>query len=203
MALLVVAPCPIRFVWACLRSCFAQYGGPSFSRAISRSRTDASRQNDCRTDRLPLPPPSLAHALPGTHQPYYTVDQIVPPYVIGWAGIAAYALFMRANKRWSVTLLSAASSLTMVFCSCCFLLAGITRSDAVTSAAGAAVTYGNDKPAPFIAGIFVLLLVGGSTTSVYPLWETFVWVPFVVPAIYLIAHAISPQPEGRYTQARG
>ena len=144
----------------------------------------------------------------------YTVSQIVVPYVLGWAVQAATVLFSHAWERWSVTLLSVVSSFTMIFCASCFLLAGITRSDAVTADAASAadsvalgdvpsVSYANDKPAPFIAGIFALLLVGGTVTTAYPVWETFVWVPFVVPAIYLIAHAISPQPEGRYTQARG
>ena len=143
----------------------------------------------------------------------FTAEQIVAPYILAWTGIAGYALFARAWHPKSVAALSFAASIAMIFCSCAYLLTGITRSDALSPAAASAaasvspgdvpsVTYANDNPAPFIQGLFILFLAGGTVDTGYPLWDNFVWTPFFVPVIYLIAYAIFPQPEGRYTQAR-
>ena len=114
----------------------------------------------------------------GAAQDGYTANEVVPQFIVGWLGLAAFAACTNAVplKRWTVIYLSHLASLTMLICSTCLVLVGFTYPN-------------NDKPTPFIFGLIVVMWAGTPVGAMWPMWISHFWTPMLMPVFFVFANA--------------
>ena len=144
--------------------------------------------------------------------PKYTVAQIVPYYVCGWAVHFVLVSFLFLRTRWTVSLLSNGTTLGVVLMASLVSLGGFMRVNPSPLSASALLMlqsgqnvatveeYENDDPSPFMLAIIALSSAAGPNTAGagVPATAGNAWMMYIVPATYLIANAAWQQPPARF-----
>ena len=132
--------------------------------------------------------------------PKYAAIEIVPYYVAGLLVKLSLVLLLFSRARWSASLLSNVSSVGIVLYGSLYVLGGFTRLDPSATAG----EWENSTPGPVLMAFAALGSAVGPNTAGTGFAATGrnAWLPFVIPATYLIANAAWSQPLSRFLKAR-
>ena len=137
--------------------------------------------------------------------PIFNAVELVPYFAASLTAEMALVVYLESQRRWSVDRLSNAVAFLSTLSATCIALGGFTHwspspvAMPVVAADGTTSTvyvrseteFENDTPGPFVLALILLSATASSSVAMsgYPVTPRNAWVPFLAPAVWLVASA--------------